>query len=277
MKKLLLLLFIIGTTTVFAQKDFQGKAIYRFRATVKKDLFKDSKKMSEARKKQMIEMLKNRMNKTFELHFNKRESIYKEQEKLAAPGKGFGRMGSASRGITYKNTATHQMLKASDFFGKKFIITDTLKQPNWDLSSSETKKIGNYTCYKATLTKKVKKINRSFWSRNKKKETQKDTLKKKDEYREIHITAWYTPQIPVSNGPDEYWGLPGLILEINRGENVRILCTEIEINPKVTLKIEPPKKGKVITKKEFGAIAKKKMEEMQDMFKNRRKGRNRRH
>ena len=28
------------------------------------------------------------------------------------------------------------------------------------------------------------------------------------------ITAWYTPQIPVSHGPAEYGGLPGLILEL---------------------------------------------------------------
>ena len=33
--------------------------------------------------------------------------------------------------------------------------------------------------------------------------------------REITVTAWYTPQIPINQGPGEYWGLPGLILEIN--------------------------------------------------------------
>jgi len=86
--------------------------------------------------------MKNMLNKTFELHFNKNESVYKEQEKLETPGKGFGGMGSFSRGTTYKNTATHQLLKARDFFGKKFIIKDSLKQPEWDLSSAETKKIG---------------------------------------------------------------------------------------------------------------------------------------
>ena len=34
----------------------------------------------------------------------------------------------------------------------------------------------------------------------------------------VVTTAWYTPQIPVSNGPDDYQGLPGLILEINDGK-----------------------------------------------------------
>ncbi len=36
--------------------------------------------------------------------------------------------------------------------------------------------------------------------------------------KQIEVVAWYTPQIPVSNGPGEYWGLPGLILEINAEE-----------------------------------------------------------
>ena len=29
------------------------------------------------------------------------------------------------------------------------------------------------------------------------------------------MSAWFTPEIPVSTGPSMYGGLPGLILEIN--------------------------------------------------------------
>lgn len=29
------------------------------------------------------------------------------------------------------------------------------------------------------------------------------------------VIAWYTEEIPVSEGPSKYWGLPGLILEVN--------------------------------------------------------------
>jgi GLPGLI family protein len=38
--------------------------------------------------------------------------------------------------------------------------------------------------------------------------------------KDVTITAWYTPEIPVNQGPENYWGLPGLILEIN---DVRLL------------------------------------------------------
>jgi GLPGLI family protein len=40
--------------------------------------------------------------------------------------------------------------------------------------------------------------------------------------KDVTITAWYTPEIP-NQGPENYWGLPGLILEINDGKTV-ILC-----------------------------------------------------
>jgi GLPGLI family protein len=35
--------------------------------------------------------------------------------------------------------------------------------------------------------------------------------------KDVTITAWYT-EIQVNQGPENYWGLPGLILEINDGE-----------------------------------------------------------
>ena len=49
--------------------------------------------------------------------------------------------------------------------------------------------------------------------------------------KEITISAWYTPQIPVSAGPGNYHGLPGLILEVNDGSET-VICSKIVINPK---------------------------------------------
>jgi GLPGLI family protein len=49
--------------------------------------------------------------------------------------------------------------------------------------------------------------------------------------KDVTITAWYTPEIPVNQGPENYWGLPGLILEINDSKTV-ILCSKIVLNLK---------------------------------------------
>ena len=144
---------------------------------------------------------------------------------------------------------------------------------------SETKQIGNYTCFKATLTKKTDEFD---WAsmrrrRNNDNEKPKDTTNTRtvsDEVempKEITITAWYTPQIPVSNGPGEYWGLPGLILEIN-SDRTTILCSEIVLNPEEKVAISAPDKGKEVSREEYNAIVKKKMQEMREMFRNRRGG-----
>ena len=84
----------------------------------------------------------------------------------------------------------------------------------------------------------------------------------------IVTTAWYTLQVPVSNGPDNYQGLPGLILEINDGKKL-IVCTEINMNPSKSIKIQVPKKGKVVSQEKYDEIQNKKSKEMMEKFKSR--------
>ena len=87
-------------------------------------------------------------------------------------------------------------VKQSDLLGKVFLIEDSLKTNAWKLQG-ETKNIGTYTCLKQHWNAEV---DLDMDGRFKKNQT---------------VTAWYTPQIPVSNGPEEFQGLPGLILEIS--------------------------------------------------------------
>ena len=84
------------------------------------------------------------------------------------------------------------------------------------------------------------------------------------------VEAWYSPQIPVGHGPLEYWGLPGLILEVSAG-NTTMLCTKIVMNPEEKLEITAPDKGKEVTKMEYQATIVEKMKE----FRNNRMGRRR--
>jgi GLPGLI family protein len=68
----------------------------------------------------------------------------------------------------------------------------------------------------------------------------------------------------VSQGPEGYWGLPGLILEVNDGKTT-ILCSKIVLNPKDKAEIKAPSNGKEVSQKEYDEIVVKKMEEMQEM------------
>ena len=83
------------------------------------------------------------------------------------------------------------------------------------------------------------------------------------------ITAWYTPQIPVSHGPAEYGGLPGLILELTNDRTV-MLCTKVVMNPEKRIEISEPTKGEFVTKGEFENIVEVKVKEMRDMWRGQR-------
>ena len=84
----------------------------------------------------------------------------------------------------------------------------------------------------------------------------------------LETIAWFTPQIPVSNGPGKYHGLPGLILELKEGKTV-ILCTKVEINPE-KFELEEPRTGREIKLEKFNKLQKKKQEEQMERFKGRK-------
>ena len=263
----------------FAQEDFQGKAIYQSKTTIDMSNFGGGQ-MSEDRKKQIAKRMKNMFEKTYILTFNKTESVYNEEEKLEAPGGGNSRwgsmMGSFTAGPQYKNIKDQLLLQDQDFFGKQFLIKDSLPQLKWEMGG-ETKQIGQYLCFKATAIKKVDELDftnfrrRSPQGENKEQDTSKVRKVNEDIEipKDVEIVAWYTMEIPLSQGPGEFWGLPGLILEINNGRTT-ILCSKIIMNPEDKSVIKAPTKGKEVTQKEYNEIVKKKTEEMRDNFRGRR-------
>jgi len=279
-----LMLFV--SLNLNAQADFQGQAIYQTKTTVDMSGFGGGQ-MSDQQKKQIAERMKSMLEKTYVLNFNRSESTYKEEEKLDAPGAGGGRMrgfmSSFTGGPQYKNIKENVILQEQEFFGKEFLVKDSLPTLEWKLEN-ETKVIGQYTCFKATTVKPVDEMDFMSMRRrgrdNDKKADEKkegkevaDTTKKEfdnplDELevpKFVVVTAWYTPQIPVSTGPGEYHGLPGLILEVQADRTV-MLCTKIVMNPQVKEDINRPDKGEVVTRDAYNTIMKNKIEEMREMY-----------
>ena len=284
MKKIIIASILMISGFVQSQ-NFQGFAVYESKTSTAEFAkgMSGNKEITPEMQKQIEERMKKMFEKTFILNFDKSASIYKEEEKLDAPGQqGGGRMMASMMGgggTHYKNVKDKQFIVDREFFGKEFLIKDSLPKYDWKMEG-ESKQIGNYTCFKATAVVKVNESDfRNFRFRNRDKketeaktETVKDTTKaKKTNFtedwempKENTITAWYCPEIPVNQGPENYWGLPGLILEVNDGKTV-MLCTKIVMNTKDKVEIKPVTKGKEVTQTEYNDIVKKKMEEMQEM------------
>jgi len=266
MKSLFVFLLAFVTSITFAQKSFQGKATYMSKTTMDMSRFG---KMTEQQKKQRMQRMKSFLEKTYTLTFNKTTSSFKEEVKLEAPGASGPSWGrSNGQGSIYKNTKDQVMIEDVEQFSKRFLVTEKMEQAQWEMGT-ETKKIGQYTCYKATLVKEDTNIDwGSIFSRNTKKKDSTTTKDVKPAKKMLSIIAWYTPQIPVSTGPDKYYGLPGLILEINAGRTT-MLCTEVAISSKEVLEIKEPNKGKEVSRDEYNKIVKVKTEELKDRFQNR--------
>jgi GLPGLI family protein len=259
-------------------KDFQGKAYYISKSSL--DLGSWGARMSEEQKKQVKARLKNRLEKTFTLTFNKTESFFTEEDKLDAMSGATDSWGkNFAAGDQYKNVKTNTQIQDQEFYGKRFLVKDSLQSIDWKMGS-ETKQIGNYMCFKATASIPTDELTWYSFSWNKlRSNTAPETDSTDDaakEQKEVvipmtEVEAWYTPQIPVGHGPSEYWGLPGLILEVSAGDTT-MLCSKLVINPTEKLDIEAPDKGKEVTKKAYQETIVKKMKEFRSQRMGARRG-----
>ena len=114
------------------------------------------------------------------------------------------------------------------------LIEDEIKTLNWKITK-DSKKIDIYTCYRAILEIKY---------------TARD-----NNVKTKIITAWFAPQLPYSYGPLEYYGLPGLIIEL-QDRNTTYQMNKIKFDTKELIKIP---KGKTISKEAYDAKLKAQM------------------
>ena len=252
-------------------QDFQGTATYH--SATKMNIKLKSPLGDDALTEDLKKQLNKQMQKEYTLNFTLSESTWKENESLSGGGMASASsggvttqvitMGGGNKGILYKNTAEARFEQEQDVFGKPFLVKDELQKYDWQLTG-ETKKIGNYNCQQAvyekiTTRKSFKMISSSVnddeTSENDMEEVQ-DTIK---------VTAWFTPEIPVSHGPENYWGLPGLILELNNGSTTMV-CSKVVLNPKEGVELKMPSKGKEVSREEFRKIQEAKVEEMMKKY-----------
>ena len=115
-----------------------------------------------------------------------RESVNMMLQKYQITGKidqsnlGYKR---GSSQIIYKNYPKEGMTVSEEILNTHFTYMDSLNMQTWDITDS-VKTVLGYECQKAT----------SY-------------------FRGRHWIAWFTPEIPVSDGPWKLMGLPGLIME----------------------------------------------------------------
>lgn len=266
MKIQVLIILLLTSFMVNAQK-FSGKATYKSHQKTNIKLDSAMVARNPGMQKMMEEKLKQMYQQTYTLNFNQSESTYKQNAKLKQPNPQAQRGGvmimsfgsGGGNDILYKNLKDKRYANKVELLSKGFLIKDELPKYDWEMTG-KTKTIGTYTVYEAKWTREEDNLSISMVNGESKETSSK--VKRT-------TTVWYTPQIPISNGPDNWWGLPGLILEVNDGRRT-IVCTEIVLNPADKIEISEPLKGKVVTQEKFEKISREKTREF--MNKSRTRG-----
>lgn len=257
MKKIISVFILLISIVSFAQQE-KFEVSYTSRIILPDD-FKfqppggGSRQMPKDIQEQMVKSLQEPQD--FTLTILGEESLYKLVEKISNSqeqgmrGLSGGRMMLMNGDNIYKNTSTQQLLKEQNMMMKSYTIQDTLQNYEWKLTR-ETKTILGNEAKKATAI-----------------------------IDSIQTTAWYIPTLKYKTGPENYWGLPGLIAEveteINRGpiSGKRIISLTNISTATNTKSIEKPKDKNAISQKEYNKLMndqRKRFEEMRNSGVNKR-------
>jgi len=218
------LFFLLIPLTIVAQTDKQIMAVYRYQKifTEKEKAKRDSLIKYDAFYRSMMDFQKNNIDsKKYLMYFNDSISHFNQEYILKNPEEVEFFYDKHKDLYLYKNTRQGIFYKNYRLLDIFFTVHDSLPDFHWKITG-DTKKIGQYQVIKAIGRErkmikehgKISKVNRK-------------------------VTAWFTPEIPISNGPELFSGLPGLILEVNNEREMYVL-TELIFNPKKKIKIKKP-------------------------------------
>jgi GLPGLI family protein len=231
---ILITIALIFSITLHSQIS-SGKVTYK--ASLDPELYlenvKKNTELTQKRKESKVRRAHNAVPTIFYLTFNENESLYKSQYDMKTNRK-LGLLLNQTGNVARHERIYYSNKEKNESFFQSFWTQEVLvnqENINWTMTN-ETRKIGNYNCFKAeaTITKK-QSLGMNYLS---------------------PLIAWFTPEIPVSYGIQNFSGLPGLILELTANyENGKLFykATKIELNTEVN--IRRPKGKKQISEEKY--------------------------
>ena len=238
-------LMLIIAAGFLAAQDFKG-GVVKYQQTTKynwNSIFNPEGK-AEARTTDWLASLPKEDEQAKVLYFTEENALYEEdsiEKQASEPNLQRALMGASMRKpptpelkkVFYdfgKNEKTEQV----EFMTRNFLISDPIKNKAWKLTNRMIK-VQNFICLGAEL---------------------KDG--------DQTITAWFTSEIPISAGPDEFFGLPGLILVIEINGETTFIATSIDLTPPKKGVLSKPDSGTKVTQEEFNKIIEDKIKEFKE-------------
>lgn len=220
--KKILTLIILCAAAIVAQTQAKG---YEFTYQEKVDIGQQLNQLDESMRAAMQSFLSKRKS-FYTLTFADGKSYFEKNKKISDDDMGMGQ----SMPTLYVDFGKQEQTSLVQFFGRNFLVDDTMSRMNWVMDTA-TKTVAGLHCLKATYADS-----------------------------NSTVTVWFSTETPIPAGPYTFYGLPGLVTEVEMGP-VTYTLTQIKVlDAKPT--IEKPKKGKKVTQEELQNIIKTKLEEM---------------
>lgn len=189
------------------------------------------------------EEIKKGISMEYKLLTNGKQSEYQLQPKInnsqGVDALILNQLTSQDKGALHKDLDSLSFIKEYDIIGTKYLVKGKLTITNWEILN-ENEMVGEYPTRKA-----VGIANDS-----------------------IKVTAWFCSKIPIKDGPDRVFGLPGLILKASYTINNIDYVTKVTkiTSRKERIKLKKMTSGKIVTQSEFDkemVELENKMKEMQ--------------
>lgn len=225
MKKIVIIILFTGWFNKISSQSQLGKAYYSITSNFKLNKVDEKQKLVFDK---ILDKNESKGKNEFILSFNKGKSLFYAENSLEIGKNKIDLTSIKSKiiGKIYMDYVNKISIQEKEKFGEIFNIRKVIEIKKW-IITKETRKFGEYTCFKAILN---------------------DNKTKKNE-----TIAWFAPSIPLNIGPLGYYGLPGLIVVLE--EDVFLFTLKrIEFLKNNTISI--PTKGKKVSDIEYDSIYK---------------------
>jgi GLPGLI family protein len=243
-------LLLAATAGNISAQDIMGGTV-KYKQTQKNDFVSLFGEYDDPRVTEWVASLPMERQSMKVLYFTENEALYEEdliEQKIldrklqwAYARADYMRPPSTELQKVYYDFRKNEKVEQLGFMTRNFLISDIIGKKAWRMRSKSTR-ILDQTCLGAEL-----------------------------KMGDQSITAWFTSEIPIPIGPDQFYGLPGLILAVEVDGETAFLATSIDLTPPMEGALSKPDEGKKITRKKLNRIVEEKIEEYkalgnEDMF-----------
>lgn len=220
MKKIFFAILILGSWAAYSQPKTAGVIRYDFAEDYNKKIEKN-KFLSEDEKNRQLQARKN-----FEAYVDPMQLTFNtEGFYYGKPDDARGSAWSKNEYWVRRDFENRTVLESQELNRKTHIVEDDIYTFPWKIKT-EIKEVAGYMCMSATYY---------------------------DSVANYEVKVWFTTEIPVAVGPEEFMGLPGAILEVNIDDGVyMVTATSVSLKDNQELPKLPKRiRGKRYTRKQY--------------------------